>query len=285
MLSLDIESVKAFLAIHELKSFTLAADKLGTTQGTLSVKLKRLEDKLNVKLLDRTPRKIKLSSTGEAFLPYAIKLVEANDQAVSSLVLAKKQFKLGVGCHVFGPEIEKVLSELNTIEPLLQVELSIDSSRVLLENCNSGLLNAIIIRSDDGRIDGEALCPEHFGWYATPSFTFNRHEPLPIAVLKEDCGLRNVAAQTLNKTSIKWVESFVGNNITAITSAISAGLAIGIYPKRSAPSGLIDITDKYNLPAIPPSSVLIYASYADKNTRDIMKIITDIFSKQIQGEM
>jgi DNA-binding transcriptional LysR family regulator len=46
MTTLDVESVQAFVAIADFQSFTRAAEALGTTQGAISVKLKRLEDRI-----------------------------------------------------------------------------------------------------------------------------------------------------------------------------------------------------------------------------------------------
>jgi hypothetical protein len=65
MTSLDVDVVKAFVAIADLKSFTRAADALGTTQGAISVKLKRLEDRLGNKLIERTPRLVRLSARAQ----------------------------------------------------------------------------------------------------------------------------------------------------------------------------------------------------------------------------
>ena len=49
MTTLDIDAVKAFVVIANLKSFTRAAESLGTTQGAISVKLKRLENRIGKK--------------------------------------------------------------------------------------------------------------------------------------------------------------------------------------------------------------------------------------------
>ena len=54
--SLDLDTVKAFIRIAELGSFTLAADSLRMTQAAVSLKLKRLEDRLGFRLVERTPR-------------------------------------------------------------------------------------------------------------------------------------------------------------------------------------------------------------------------------------
>ena len=50
--SLDVDSVRVFLAVADHHSFTRAADALGTTQGAVSVKLKRLEDQLAQRLIE-----------------------------------------------------------------------------------------------------------------------------------------------------------------------------------------------------------------------------------------
>lgn len=62
MLYLNIDAIKVFLTIAESKSFTVAARELCTTQGALSVKLKRLEERLGNKLIERTPRQVRVHS-------------------------------------------------------------------------------------------------------------------------------------------------------------------------------------------------------------------------------
>ena len=45
MSTLDIDTVQAFLLVAELQSFTRAAEALGTTQASVSMKLQRLESR------------------------------------------------------------------------------------------------------------------------------------------------------------------------------------------------------------------------------------------------
>jgi hypothetical protein len=62
MTTLDVDAVRSFIAIADHQSFTRAADALGTTQGAVSVKLKRLENHVGQKLIERTPRQVRLSA-------------------------------------------------------------------------------------------------------------------------------------------------------------------------------------------------------------------------------
>ena len=70
--ALDLDAVKAFVFIADLQSFTRAAQTLATTQSALSLKLRRLEEQLGRRLLERTPRQVRLSAEGSLFLQAAV---------------------------------------------------------------------------------------------------------------------------------------------------------------------------------------------------------------------
>ncbi|MGC7407493.1 LysR family transcriptional regulator, partial [Pandoraea pneumonica] len=75
MKMLDMEAVQAFVLTTDLKSFTRAAEAMDSTQSAVSLKIKRLEDALGRRLLERTPRLVRLSQDGAAFLVAARELV------------------------------------------------------------------------------------------------------------------------------------------------------------------------------------------------------------------
>lgn len=68
---LDLDAVQSFVHIAELGSFTRAAEAMQTTQAAVSLKLKRLEQRLGCRLVERTPRHVQLSALGADFLPHA----------------------------------------------------------------------------------------------------------------------------------------------------------------------------------------------------------------------
>jgi DNA-binding transcriptional LysR family regulator len=80
---LDIDAVRAFALVAELASFTRAAQAAGTTQSGVSLKLKRLEDRLATRLIKRTPRSVRLTAAGASFLERARDLLAAHDRALS----------------------------------------------------------------------------------------------------------------------------------------------------------------------------------------------------------
>src|ERR1700748_3046125 len=85
MRALDLEAVQAFVLTADFKSFTRAAEAMDTTQSAVSLKIKRLEDTLGRRLLERTPRLVRLSADGNAFLEPARNLVAAHHCAIGSV--------------------------------------------------------------------------------------------------------------------------------------------------------------------------------------------------------
>ena len=75
---MQIQQVHFFLAIVDHGSFSAAADKLYISQSSLSKNILALEKELGVQLFDRSRRKVALTPAGQAFLPHARDLNEAN---------------------------------------------------------------------------------------------------------------------------------------------------------------------------------------------------------------
>src|SRR5882757_800472 len=113
MTTLDIPTVQAFLLVTELQSFTRAAEALGTTQAAVSMKLQRLEAVIGKRLLERSPRAVRLTADGFAFQNNARALIEAHDRALAGRQPVRQQLTLGISDHAAGPELVPLLEKLH----------------------------------------------------------------------------------------------------------------------------------------------------------------------------
>jgi len=277
MATLDVDAVKAFVTIADLQSFTRAADALGTTQGAISVKLKRLEDEIGQKLIERTPRLVRLSAQGAVFLEPARDFLAAHDRAVASLASGRRRFALGIATHVGGPEVPTLLARLNAHDPALTIELRLNDSHDLLDAFDRGEIDAAIIRREDDRRDGEVLAPEHFGWYAAPDFEHRPGEPLRLAATSPTCGIRNCATKLLDTAGIAWTEVFLGCGSFGIAEAVVAGLATAVFSCRLAPPGTVEVSRKFDLPPVPPSELVLLSTLSDARSRAALRILATAF--------
>lgn len=68
-MNFTLRELEAFRGVARLGSFTRAAKSLNMSQPALTVRVRRLEDALGVRLLDRTTRSVALTPVGREFLP------------------------------------------------------------------------------------------------------------------------------------------------------------------------------------------------------------------------
>lgn len=100
---IELSQVVCFLAIVEENSFSRAAVRLGLAQSAVSQKLRRLEDQVGLRLLDRTSRQVRLSPQGLEFVPFARQMIEAevNARNAARHLREKNRNTLRVGGYNF----------------------------------------------------------------------------------------------------------------------------------------------------------------------------------------
>jgi DNA-binding transcriptional LysR family regulator len=257
MAALDVEAVQAFVLVADLQSFTRAAHALGTSQAAISVKVKRLEDRLGYRLLERTPRKVRLSVRGLSSTP--------------------QRLIIGISDQVAGPALPALLAKLNAHDPAVVIEVHIEASRNLMEAFHKGTLDAAIVRQEDHERGGERLIRERLGWFAAPHWEHDEEQPLRLASLAPTCGVRALATQALDAAGIAWTEVFIGGGNAAIGAAVSAGLAVAALPHSIAPVGALDVGQRYGLPRLPDSNVILHSALSDPDSRSALRALAASF--------
>ncbi len=267
---LDLDAVRAFVRIAELGSFTRAAEATRTTQSAVSLKLKRLEERLGCRLVERTPRHVQLSARGEAFLEHARELLAAQDRALAIVSESRQRLTIGISDHVAGPELPALIARMNAQDPQLVIEIRIGSSGDLLQSYDRREFDAVIVRQQAGRNDGERLAEEKFGWFAAPHWQYRAGSPLPLATMPEPCGVRVLAGQLLDEAAVPWTEVFVGGGVAAVSAAVMAGLGVSALARRMLPFGAVDVGPKLGLPNLPRSPILLHSRVKEDRARNAL---------------
>jgi len=79
------EGIEEYICVVESGSFTAAADRLGVSKSFVSKQVSLLEDRLGVRLLQRTTRRLVLTEMGNTFFSYCRNMLDQLDQAESML--------------------------------------------------------------------------------------------------------------------------------------------------------------------------------------------------------
>ncbi|MAC79028.1 MAG: LysR family transcriptional regulator [Rhodobacteraceae bacterium] len=128
----ELGDLMAFLAVCEERSFTRAAARLGTSQSSLSHTVKRLEERLDLRLLTRTTRNVSPTTAGEqlaetlrpAFDEIEKRLASLDEMRTRPAGLVRITTSRHAGLGIIWPKLSPVLAEY----PEIRLELAVQQS-------------------------------------------------------------------------------------------------------------------------------------------------------------
>ena len=85
---MELRHLRYFVAVAQALNFTRAAEKLHTSQPSLSSQIRDLENCVGVPLLVRDKRKVALTAAGECFLQDALAILEQAENAINHWLCA-----------------------------------------------------------------------------------------------------------------------------------------------------------------------------------------------------
>ena len=147
----DINDLLAFLAIAREGSFTKAAAKLGVSQSALSHTMRGLEERLGVRLLTRTTRKVSATAAGERLLRNLAPRFEEIEAELDALSELREKpagtIRITAGEHAAVAILEPALAKFLPGYPDINVEIIVDY----------GLTDIVAERYDAGVRLGEQI--------------------------------------------------------------------------------------------------------------------------------
>ncbi|WP_329128996.1 LysR family transcriptional regulator [Streptomyces sp. NBC_01476] len=149
---LDLRLVRCFTVVAELRHFGRAAAVLHLTQSSLSRQIRRLEEQVGARLLDRTPQGSRLTEAGEVFLPLATAVLRSSTQAVVRARAAARPSRVTIG-YTANLIVTPAVSELRRRHPDAEVRTQHLSWRepraALLEHRVDAVVTRLPFATDD----------------------------------------------------------------------------------------------------------------------------------------
>ena len=94
---LDLDVLKAFVAIVETGSFTKAAGVVLRTPSAVSMQIKRLEETIGRSVFDRDNRTVRLTTDGELLLSYARRMIDLNRETMARFLTPEAEGVVRIG--------------------------------------------------------------------------------------------------------------------------------------------------------------------------------------------
>lgn len=124
---MKFHQLEYFIAVAEELHFGKAADRLNISQPPLSQQIKKLEDNLNIKLFNRTKRRVELTNAGQLFLQDAYKILEQVDLATDKLKQSEDgeigELVLGYSSYSIFDILPMILKEFYKEYPKINLKL------------------------------------------------------------------------------------------------------------------------------------------------------------------
>jgi DNA-binding transcriptional LysR family regulator len=109
-MDVELRHMRAFVAVAQSNSFTRAAERLLITQPALTRTIQQLEGALQVTLIDRNPRGLRLTDVGNEFLRDAVRMLAEFDRTIAS-VQQKVTIRLGFSWLLPDPWAQDAVSQ------------------------------------------------------------------------------------------------------------------------------------------------------------------------------
>jgi DNA-binding transcriptional LysR family regulator len=154
---MDVRDLEVFLAVLKHLNFTRAGEDIHLSQPSVSVRIRRLEDGLQVKLFDHVGKKVVLLEAGRLLEPYARRAVMALDNAHQAIQefqgLEQGSLKIGASTTPGMYLVPRIIAKFHKLHPNIAICLTIK---------NTGEIEEGILKSefDLGFVGGHLISDE-----------------------------------------------------------------------------------------------------------------------------
>lgn len=254
---LDLDQLQTFAVIADCGSFTEAAKRVFKTQSAVSMQIKRLEERLGTSLLVRDGRRVTVTHAGETLYHRARRMLQINADIVD--IFSKED--LSGTIHIGIPDdyavrvLPLLLSSFQRSHPKIQIDVRCQPSEELLVGVKSGKYDMIIFTQGTSHKFGELLRSEPMHWMVGKKSEAHLQRPLPIACGNKDCCWRLSAEDALTDANIDFRIAYTSSNATAITSAVNAGLAVGVLCESSITKDMRILGPEDGMPPLPDADI------------------------------
>ena len=267
---LQLDWLKCFIAVVDAGSLSSAAGEVHRSQSAVSMQLKKLEDALGRRLLERDARKLQLTPEGQTLLGYARRILDLHAEA--QVVLKGEELtgrgRIGVPDDYAAKYLTPVLKRFAPRHSGVEIELDCEQSTSLIPRVASGDLDLALV-SRDHSPRGTLLFHEPMVWVGSAQFELWRRDPLPIAVYEDTSLARRSAINSLAQQGRRYKVVYNSSSLAGQIAAVESGLAVAVLTQCSAPGHLQILGREQGLGPLEPMEVAVYRSRDSRGSKAV----------------
>ncbi|MET0987346.1 MAG: LysR substrate-binding domain-containing protein [Steroidobacteraceae bacterium] len=297
---MNLRDLRYLVALADTCHFGRAAERCFVSQPTLSAQIKKLEDYLGVKLIERQPRRVALTEAGTRIVPIARRILQDSDQLVS---LAKDdreplsgRLKMAliptIGPYLLPLVTRKLRKEL----PKLQLLLYEYQTEPLLEKLRSGAidLGVLALRVPMDGLESEPLYEEDFTLAVPPSHALAKKASVKpddltgenLLLLEDGHCLRDQALEVCNRVDVRENVDYRATSLETLRQMVAAGVGVTLLPELAtrgpfgSGQGLAVKTFARPVPSRHVGAVWRKSSTRTEAIRAVCRVIRNVMSER-----
>lgn len=134
---MNLEELQTFIKLCDIKNFTKTAELLAMSQPTVSLHIKNLEQQFQTQLIQRSPKQISITPTGEILLDQAKQIMQLYEQTKQQILehhhTIQGELTIGASFTIGEYILPKLLVELRALHPNLSLQISIGNTEEIVE--------------------------------------------------------------------------------------------------------------------------------------------------------
>lgn len=268
-----LDGIAAFARVVDSGSFSAAADRLGLSKSAVSAHVQRLEERLGIRLLNRTTRRLSVTEAGAAYYRHCARILaeaEAAEQVASALQREPRGTLRMSAPDSFGwMHVAPAVPDFLKRYPELSVDITLSPAHVNL--VDEGLDLAVRIGVlEDSPLVVRKLAPSRLVVCAAPAYLEERGTPRePADLAKHNCLCNSLLpwgdewrlAGKRGEARVAVSGSVCSNNAEMLRAAALDGIGIALLPTWAVAEPLRAGALRRVLDVWEPPTSTIYAVY------------------------
>ena len=237
---MDLNDIVVFTKVVETKSFTGAAEQLGLPKSTVSRKLAQLEERLGVRLVQRTTRKLALTDIGQAYYERCARIVAdvaAAEQLVTDMQSTPRgRLRMTAPVDLSMRYLGSIIADFLAIHSDINIEL--EASDRIVDLIEEGFDLAVRFGPlPESTLIARRLCSISTVMCASPAYLARRGTPMTIEELDDHDRVLFTPSPRTQSWTLSHGEQiyefgrparFASNNVGAVHQAVAAGAGIAL---------------------------------------------------------
>ena len=246
MQRLNLNHLHTFALVIEHASFSGAAERQGLTQPAVSLQIRQLETRLNLKLIERVGKRVKPTSAGNTLLEHIGRIDAVVEEALLDLSSHAQgiagQVAIGTGATACIHLLPPILQSLRRQFPALDVRVSTGNTEGILRAVEENRLDlALVTLPAAGRsLSVSPLLKEDFVAIFSAeqadfpgSLTPESLASMPLVVFEAGSSTRLLIDEWYLQAGLRVKPVMELGSIEAIKEMVAAGLGYSIVPAMS----------------------------------------------------